>query len=144
MNCAERRRMAARACLFPMECFLILVGLMATAHSLQVSSTASTAGADSNRDHDAPNQAPASSPQASPTPQGAQASTAASTMVAMNCPHPADPHRRRTGCKDVDFDWDETLTNDLNGIRSALRRLGISPALSYTGALQTNVAGGPH
>ncbi len=65
-------------------------------------------------------------------------------MMAMNCPHPANPHRRHTGCKDIDFDWDETLSSDLNGIRSALRRLGISPSLSYTGALQTNATGGPH
>ncbi len=48
------------------------------------------------------------------------------------------------GCKDEEFDWDETLSQDWTGIRSKMRQVGISPSLSYTGALQTNATGGPH
>jgi porin len=62
----------------------------------------------------------------------------------LDCQHPADPHRRHIGCKDEEFDWDETLSKSWNGVRSEMRRLGLTPALSYTGALQTNAAGGPH
>jgi len=62
----------------------------------------------------------------------------------MNCPQPANPQRRHTSCKDVDYDWDEVLSNEWKGIRSTLQKLGISPSLSYTGALQTNATGGPH
>ena len=62
----------------------------------------------------------------------------------LDCQHPADPHRRRIGCKDEEVDWDETLSKSWNGIRSEMRRLGLTPALSYTGVLQTNATGGPH
>ncbi len=62
----------------------------------------------------------------------------------LDCQHPADPHRRHIGCKDEEVDWDETLSKGWNGIRSEMRRLGLTPALSYTGVLQTNATGGPH
>ena len=45
------------------------------------------------------------------------------------------------GCKDEDFDWDETLSGTWSSLRSKMRQMGISPSLSYTGALQTNVTG---
>jgi porin len=61
-----------------------------------------------------------------------------------NCQHPANPSKRRFGCKDADFDWDETLTADWNGARAEARKLGITPSASYYSALQTNLTGGPH
>ncbi len=48
------------------------------------------------------------------------------------------------GCKDEDFDWEETLTADWNGARTEARKLGITPTGSYFSALQTNASGGPH
>ena len=61
-----------------------------------------------------------------------------------NCQHPANPGKRRFGCKDEDFDWDETLTADWNGARAELKKLGITPSGSYYSALQTNASGGSH
>ena len=60
------------------------------------------------------------------------------------CQHPADPLRRHAECIDEDFDWDETLAGAWNGIRKRMREIGITPTMSYTGALQTNPSGGPH
>jgi porin len=60
------------------------------------------------------------------------------------CQHPANPNKRRFGCKDEDFDWEETLTTDWNGVRAEARNLGITPSGSYFSALQTNLKGGPH
>ena len=60
------------------------------------------------------------------------------------CQHPANPSKRRFGCKDEDFDWEETLTSDWNGARAEARGLGITPSASYFSALQTNAKGGPH
>lgn len=62
----------------------------------------------------------------------------------LDCQHPADPRRRHIGCNDKEFDWDETLSKSWNGIRAGMRDFGITPTLSYTGVLQTNVTGGPH
>lgn len=62
----------------------------------------------------------------------------------LNCQHPANPSKRRFGCKDEDFDWEETLTGDWNGARAEARRLGITPSGSYFSAPQTNASGGPH
>ncbi|MGA6986561.1 MAG: carbohydrate porin [Terriglobales bacterium] len=62
----------------------------------------------------------------------------------LNCQHPANPSKRRFGCKDEDFDWEETLTSDWNGARAEARKLGITPSGSYFSALQTNAMGGPH
>ena len=59
----------------------------------------------------------------------------------MHCPTPANPRRRNTSCKDEPFDWDETLSHDVVGLRQKLRELGITPSMSYTGVLQTNVTG---
>jgi hypothetical protein len=70
------------------------------------------------------------------------ATTAA--MPKLHCPHAADPNRRRFGCKDEHFDWEETLTNDWNGLREQSRRFGITPSASYYSALQTNATGGTH
>ncbi len=80
-------------------------------------------------------------------PAEGQQTTAAnqvSTQPTIKCPHPADPHRRQRGCNDEDFDWDETLAHGWNDIRQEMKRVGIMPTASYTGALQTNVTGGPH
>lgn len=87
---------------------------------------------------DATSQAP------TPPPQTPQFPASAPKPKRIDCPHPPDPHRRHTGCKDEGFDWDETLSRDWTGLRSKMRQLGISPSLSYTGALQTNLSGGPH
>ncbi len=62
----------------------------------------------------------------------------------LGCQHPAYPGKRRFGCKDEDFEWEETLTTDWNGVRAEARKLGITPSGSYFSALQTNASGGPH
>jgi len=68
--------------------------------------------------------------------------TTATTQAKLKCEHPADPHRRQTGCNDHDFDMDETLARGWNDVRRTLQRIGITPTASYVGALQTNVTGG--
>jgi porin len=76
-----------------------------------------------------------------------QTQTPAATTVRsrrLNCQHPANPSKRRFGCKDQDFEWDETLTADWNGARAEAKKLGITPTGSYFSALQTNERGGPH
>jgi carbohydrate-selective porin OprB len=45
---------------------------------------------------------------------------------------------------DDDFDWDETLAGGWSGIRVRMREFGVTPTISYTGALQTNASGGSH
>jgi carbohydrate-selective porin OprB len=60
----------------------------------------------------------------------------------LNCRHPANPGKRRFGCKDEDFDWEEALTADWNGARAEAKKLGITPSGSYYSALQTNASGG--
>src|SRR5208283_3794351 len=52
----------------------------------------------------------------------------------LNCQHAANPHKRRFGCKDEDFDWEEALTSDWNGARAEARKLGITPSGSYYAA----------
>ncbi|HMD10379.1 MAG TPA: hypothetical protein VKH63_22795 [Candidatus Acidoferrum sp.] len=62
----------------------------------------------------------------------------------LDCRHPANPNKRRFGCKDNDFDWNETLTGDWDTFRDNARNIGITPSGSYYSALQTNASGGPH
>src|SRR5664280_289929 len=62
----------------------------------------------------------------------------------LKCRHPADPNKRRFGCKDEDYDWEETLAGDWAGARAEGKKLGISPSGSYYSALQTNLTGKPH
>ncbi len=71
--------------------------------------------------------------------EGQQTTTAnqVSPQPKIKCPHPADPHRRQRGCNDEDFDWDETLAHGWNDLRQEMKRIGITPTASYTGALQT-------
>jgi carbohydrate-selective porin OprB len=88
----------------------------------------------------AASQAPSPSPQ---SPPGQTKSPAAAHRTA-KCQHPADPLRRHAECVDEDFDWDETLAGAWNPVRRRLREVGITPTMSYTGALQTNASGGPH
>jgi len=114
---------------------LLLVITSGSALAFQDPAT-SQAGAGNLRD--TPSQAPPSPTQVSHLP----AST--SKMNRMDCPRSADPHRRHTGCKDEELDWEETLSHDLAGLRSKMWKLGISTSLSYTGLLQTNATGGPH
>ena len=76
-------------------------------------------------------------PSAAPSPQ-------ASTDPAPQCSHPANPHRRPRECNDHDFTADETLAKGWDDVRSAMRRIGLTPTASYQSALQTNVAGAPH
>jgi porin len=54
---------------------------------------------------------------------------------------PANPYKRKFGCKDVHFDTEETLSGDWTGARSALRDEGITPTASHVVALQTNPGG---
>jgi hypothetical protein len=82
------------------------------------------------------------SPAASQSPS--QTKSAAAVHRSAKCQHPADPLRRHAECIDEDFDWDETLAGAWNGVRGRLREVGITPTMSYTGALQTNASGGPH
>jgi porin len=82
--------------------------------------------------------AQASSPTASPDPS---APTTAKQRKP-NCQHPANPSKRRFGCKDEDFEWDETITSDWNGVREEARKLGITISGSYYFALQTGETGG--
>jgi porin len=82
---------------------------------------------------------------AAAAPAGGQQTTPANPTSAtrkFDCRHPANPHRRRLGCDDQDFDWDETLAGGWNDIRRVTKRVGILPTASYIGALQTNVTGG--
>jgi carbohydrate-selective porin OprB len=83
------------------------------------------------------------SPAASQSPGPTKTSAAVRHRNA-KCQHPADPLRRHAECIDEDFDLDETLAGAWNGIRRSLRETGITPTMSYTGALQTNLSGGPH
>ncbi len=91
--------------------------------------------AESDFGPDALPQAPA------PAPQTSQVPSIPPKLKKVDCPHSANPHRRHMGCKDEDFDWDETLSGTWSSLRSKMRQMGISPSLSYTGALQTNVTG---
>jgi len=97
-----------------------------------------------------PSVQPASVPSAQTHTPGSstqQTQTPATTIIKprrLNCQHPANPSKRRFGCKDEDFDWEETLTADWNGVRAQARKLGITPSGSYFSALQTNASGGPH
>jgi carbohydrate-selective porin OprB len=72
------------------------------------------------------------------------AALASPKLRKLNCHRAANPGKRRFGCKDEDFDWEETLTSDWNGVREEAKRLGITPSASYYSALQTNITGGPH
>src|SRR5450755_9233 len=62
----------------------------------------------------------------------------------LNCPHPANPNKRRFGCKVESYDWEETLAGDWNGARTEAKKLGITASGSYYSALQTNATGGSH
>jgi porin len=61
-----------------------------------------------------------------------------------SCQHPANPLRRRFGCKDEDFDKEETLSSDWKEARVQAKRLGITPSASYYAAVQANATGGTH
>lgn len=89
--------------------------------------------------HSAQMQTPDSSPKQTQT-----TAPAITKPRKLNCQHPANPSKRRFGCKDADFDWEEALTADWNGDRAEARKLGITPSASYYSALQTNPIGGPH
>lgn len=80
----------------------------------------------------------------SSTGQTSMPSPANTSQRKLNCQHPASPGKRRFGCKDEDFDWEETLTSDWDGARAEARKLGITLGGSYYSALQTNASGGPH
>jgi carbohydrate-selective porin OprB len=75
---------------------------------------------------------------------GAALAQAGVAVRNVKCQHPADPLRRHADCIDEDFDWDETLAGGWSGIRVRMGKFGVTPTMSYTGALQTNGSGGPH
>jgi porin len=79
-----------------------------------------------------------------PVPPAPTQTLASADHAKLKCPHAANPIKRRFGCKDEDFDWEETLTADWNGARADARKLGITPSAAYYSALQTNVSGAPH
>jgi carbohydrate-selective porin OprB len=83
-------------------------------------------------------------PGPAPAPHPGQTKSAAAVHRSAKCQHPADPLRRHAECIDQDFEWDETLAGAWNPMRKSLREVGITPTMSYTGALQTNASGGPH
>ena len=130
---------ATRTALFIAAPMLLLVIVSSNAFSLQLPSVDPSAEAQKKDQADASGQAQSTSGQASP-----QAPATPPRQKRIDCQHPADPHRRHMGCKDEAYDWDETLSHDWTGIRSKMRQLGITPALSYTGVLQTNATGQPH
>ena len=89
--------------------------------------------------------------QPSPAPQepaADSASTEAPPQAApsqrkLKCQHPANPNKRRFGCKNEDYDWEETLAQDWAGLRTEGKKLGITASGSYYSALQTNMTGKP-
>jgi porin len=61
----------------------------------------------------------------------------------VRCPSPADPRNLHFECVGQDFDMiEETLTKDWAGLRTELRRLGITPTASHTIQLMGNPGGG--
>jgi hypothetical protein len=76
--------------------------------------------------------------------QQTQTAGAVAKTRSLHCQHPADPRRRHSGCIDEDFDLDDTLAGEWNGLRTEMMKIGVTPTLSYAGVLQTNVAGGAH
>ena len=127
---SELTRIAARASLTRAAWLLLVTITSVSAFAWQTGGGASPGEAGNSRD-------------AAP-PQTSQVPATAAKLRRVDCTHSADPHRRHTGCKDEEFDWEETLSRDFTGLRDRMRKLGISPSLSYTGVLQTNVTGGPH
>ena len=92
-----------------------------------------------------PSNSPAQTPVPASSPgQPQNSSTVTAQQRKLNCRRPANPNMRRFGCKDEDFDKDETLTSDWEGFREKVRTFGITPSGSYYMALQTNATGGPH
>ena len=62
---------------------------------------------------------------------------------AVRCPSPANPRQVYFECAGQPFDvLEATLTQDWVGVRTALRRLGITPTASYTTQLMGNPSGG--
>ncbi len=85
-----------------------------------------------------------STPTSAPSAQTPTPAPAATKPRKLNCPHAANPNKRRFGCKDENVDREETLTSDWKGARAEMKKLGITPSASYYSALQTNLTGGPH
>ena len=78
-----------------------------------------------------------SQPEAAPTPANGK-------QRKLKCQHAANPNQRRFGCKDEDYDWEETLAGDWAGARAEGKKLGINASGSYYSALQTNFTGKQH
>jgi hypothetical protein len=73
----------------------------------------------------------------------AHAQTPQPPPSAVRCPAPANPRKLYFECVGQPFDpLEETLTKDWAGVRTALRRLGITPTASYTTQLMGNPSGG--
>jgi carbohydrate-selective porin OprB len=133
MNRAEYTRIWARTFSFGLTWILLLCVTPGRAFSQQ------TAGTDTRDSDSGGNPLPPTAQQ-----QASQPRAIAPKPNRLDCKDSANPHRRHTGCNDQDFDWDETVSNSLKGVRSHMRELGISPTVSYVGALQTNVTGETH
>ena len=62
---------------------------------------------------------------------------------AVRCPSPANPRKLYFECVGHPFDaLEETLTKDWAGLRTELRRLGITPTASYMTQFMGNPSGG--
>ena len=73
----------------------------------------------------------------------AHAQTRQPPPSAVRCPSPANPRKLYFECVGQPFDaLEETLTKDWAGLRTELRRLGITPTASYTTQLMGNPSGG--
>src|SRR5262249_1621156 len=107
----EPIRIATKALLVAIAWILFLTIFSSCAFSQQISPVDPPAEAQNNRGTDATPQAPTASPQTSKVPASAP------KPKRLDCPHSADPHRRHSGCKDEDFDWDEALSKSWNGVR---------------------------
>lgn len=134
----DPRRVCA-ASRFSLICALLVVTLPSSARASEGQSPDGPAAqGSSSTPADATPQNPA------PRPSPSQALTSTRVGRKMHCPNPANPRRRHTSCKDEPFDWDETFTRDFLGLRERMQELGITPFMSYTGALQTNLTGQTH
>jgi len=118
---------------------LLLSSALSAAQQSPAGSAETTTATQTATASEASAQAPSSSASQMPSPVPANTS-----QHKLNCPHPANPNKRRFDCKTEPYEWEETLAGDWNGARAESKRLGITPSSSYYSALQTNATGGSH
>ncbi len=125
----------------------LFIAIVATLFSLagKGSSLAAEASASNPDSQQMAQSTSAPSPQAAPATQS-EAVPASDTVKPrkLKCQHPANPNKRRFGCKNEDYDWEETLAGDWAGSRAEGKKLGISASGSYYSVLQSNLTGKQH